>query len=67
MTLTISSWHKADRGNLENVHELTQEQLAKRDIIYIDIANDPINPSVSDQVRPSAVKFMFCNVGRVLQ
>ena len=47
MTLTISSWHKADRGQLENVHELTPAQLEKREIIPIDIANDTINPSVS--------------------
>lgn len=45
MTLTISSWHKADRGQLENVHDLNAAQLEKREIIPIDIANDPINPS----------------------
>lgn len=32
----------ADRGDSENVHELTKEQLAKRKVVRIDIANDPV-------------------------
>lgn len=44
-TLNIISWHKADRGELENVHNLPPEKLAKREIVKIDIANDAVKPA----------------------
>ena len=44
-TLNIISWHKPDRGNIENVHNLSPEKLAKREIVKIDIANDQVRSS----------------------
>ncbi|XP_022901071.1 phosphatidylinositol transfer protein alpha isoform isoform X2 [Onthophagus taurus] len=41
-TITIESVHESDRGQTENVHELTGEKLKQREVVYIDIANDPI-------------------------
>ncbi|XP_038055590.1 phosphatidylinositol transfer protein beta isoform-like [Patiria miniata] len=45
MSLTIETWHKPDRGELHNVHNLPPEKLAKRDVINIDIAHDKIKDS----------------------
>ncbi|XP_022096299.1 phosphatidylinositol transfer protein beta isoform-like isoform X2 [Acanthaster planci] len=45
MSLTIETWHKADRGELHNVHDLPPEKLAKRDVVHIDIAHDKIKDS----------------------
>ena len=36
-----------DNGKLDNVHELDEKQLAEREIIRVDIVNDPIDPRVS--------------------
>ncbi|XP_042960188.1 phosphatidylinositol transfer protein 1-like isoform X1 [Carya illinoinensis] len=36
--LTIETVHRADNGHSENVHGLTKEQLAARQVEYIDIA-----------------------------
>ncbi|XP_070571740.1 phosphatidylinositol transfer protein alpha isoform-like isoform X1 [Ptychodera flava] len=41
--IIIETWHKPDRGEEENVHNLDDEKLAKREIVHIDIANDPIS------------------------
>lgn len=43
MEVSIESWYKEDFGELENVHELTPEQLRNREVIYIDIVNDPVS------------------------
>lgn len=42
-SILIESYHIADRGDQENVHELSPEKLKKREIVTIDIGNDPIN------------------------
>lgn len=39
--LTIETVHKADNGKSENVHALTEEQLAARQVEIIDIASAP--------------------------
>ena len=44
-----------DRGETENAHELTPEQLAKRKVVYIDIANDAL-PSADAQWNPKKVR-----------
>jgi len=36
----IETWHKDDDGTTENVHGLTPDQLAKRQVVTIDIAAD---------------------------
>ncbi|KAJ8751289.1 hypothetical protein K2173_016470 [Erythroxylum novogranatense] len=38
-SLTLETIHKADSGHSENVHGLSEEQLAAREIEYIDIAS----------------------------
>lgn len=38
--------HCADRGEQENVHGLPPELLAQREVIHIDIANDPVAKKV---------------------
>ena len=46
--VTIISMHvDNDNGKLDNVHELDEKQLAKREIVPIDIVNDPVDPRVS--------------------
>jgi len=41
-TFTIETRHFADRGEQENVHNLTPEQLKKREVDFIDIAADKV-------------------------
>ncbi|KAI2804359.1 hypothetical protein BLOT_003341 [Blomia tropicalis] len=43
--LTIETVHAPDRGIQENVHQLPPELLKQREVIYIDIANDPVQQS----------------------
>lgn len=40
--LTIETMHVADRGLQDNVHELPPEKLKIREVVHIDIANDPV-------------------------
>ena len=40
--IKVETYHIGDRGDSENVHELTKEQLAMRKVVHIDIANDPV-------------------------
>ncbi len=39
--------HSPDKGTQENAHELPPEKLRQRDVIFIDIANDPVLNKVS--------------------
>ncbi|GAU95022.1 hypothetical protein RvY_06711 [Ramazzottius varieornatus] len=41
--ITLETLHVADRGDSPNVHRLPPEKLKKREVIYIDIANDPVD------------------------
>lgn len=41
----IETLHLQDKGNTENAHRLTKEQLNKREVVVIDIANDSIQSS----------------------
>ena len=36
--IKIESYHIADRGNSENVHQLPPEKLKCREVVHIDIA-----------------------------
>ena len=45
-SIIVETMHSPDRGTQENVHELTPEELKKREVIYIDIANDPVSQRV---------------------
>ena len=40
-SIIVETMHAPD-----NVHELTPEELKKREVIYIDIANDPVSQRV---------------------
>ncbi|XP_072043628.1 phosphatidylinositol transfer protein alpha isoform-like [Amphiura filiformis] len=44
MEFKIETWHKPGRGELPNVHNLSEKELQKRDVIVIDIASDPVHP-----------------------
>ena len=41
--MVIETYHIADRGESENVHELDKKKLKERTVVPIDIANDPVN------------------------
>ncbi|XP_030754862.1 phosphatidylinositol transfer protein alpha isoform isoform X1 [Sitophilus oryzae] len=41
--LVIETVHAPDRGSQQNVHELPADKLKIRDVVYIDIANDPVS------------------------
>ena len=43
--IIIESYHIADRGEQENVHELEDKKLKKRTVVNIDIANDAVAPA----------------------
>lgn len=41
--ILIDTWHKPGNRDIENVHSLDQKELSKREIVNIDIANDPVS------------------------
>ena len=41
--ICVETYHFADRGTSENLHELPGDKLKHREIVHIDIANDPIS------------------------
>lgn len=41
--IKIESIHLPDKGETENAHGLPQDLLAKREVVKIDIANDPVD------------------------
>lgn len=41
--VSIESWYKEDFGELENVHNLTQQELRNREVVYIDIVNEAVS------------------------
>ena len=45
-TLSITTWHKPGRGEIDNVHNLEASKLALREVVPIDIANDVIKSGV---------------------
>lgn len=53
--IKIESLHVQDNGTQENPFNLSKEQLSKREVITIDIANDPIPQSVTSFTRHSAL------------
>jgi hypothetical protein len=44
--IKIESFHSNENGKIDNVFELPPELLKKREIVYIDIANDHISSNV---------------------
>jgi len=43
--IKVESYHLPGRGDLENVHELTPEQLKVREVINVDIAHAEVSPA----------------------
>ncbi|KAL1453708.1 hypothetical protein WDU94_010024 [Cyamophila willieti] len=41
--IIIESYHIQDNGQQENVHELTGDKLKQREVVHIDIGNDPVS------------------------
>jgi hypothetical protein len=61
--IRITSWHKSGPGDIENVHNLSPQDLKTREVIYIDIAGDPVAPSdYKEDCDPS--KFVSAKTGR---
>lgn len=55
--IKVETYHIADRGETQNAHELTPEQLSQRKVIHIDIANDPVlSGDYKEQWDPSKFK-----------
>ena len=40
--ICVETYHFADRGTSENLHELTPEKLKQREVVLINIASDPV-------------------------
>ena len=62
MIIDISTLHVADRGQSENVHQLTGDELKKRTIVYINIA-DKVNRS-DYKAEDDPEKFKSIKTGR---
>ena len=41
--IKVETYHKPGRGDEDNVHELSPEQLKMREVINIDIAHDKVS------------------------
>lgn len=54
----IETIHLPDRGTTENAHNLTPDLLAKREVIYIDIANDKEYLNAAD-IKPETSPSLF--------
>ncbi|KAJ9588933.1 hypothetical protein L9F63_017811, partial [Diploptera punctata] len=61
--ISIESLHLADTGMEENVHELLPEKLKHRDVVHIDIANDPVT-SADYKADEDPTKFKSEKTGR---
>jgi hypothetical protein len=61
--IRIESLHVADKGTLDNPFNLSKHELDKREVIYIDIANDPVSASdYKEDEDPT--KFLSTKTGR---
>ncbi|KAK7871709.1 hypothetical protein R5R35_013998 [Gryllus longicercus] len=63
MVIMIESMHIADTGHQQNVHELPPEKLKIREIVHIDIANDPVT-SADYKPDEDPTKFKSQKTGR---
>lgn len=61
--IQIESLHVSDRGEQDNVFGLSNDQLKKRDVVYIDIANDTI-PTNEYKAEEDPKKFLSKKTGR---
>ncbi|XP_046963715.1 phosphatidylinositol transfer protein alpha isoform [Vanessa cardui] len=61
--ICIESLHLPDAGDQQNVHELPPEKLKTREVVNIDIANDPL-PSADYKPETDPTKFKSAKTGR---
>ena len=61
--ISIESLHLPDRGDKRNVHNLPPDKLKIREVIMIDIANDPVNHS-DYKVKSDPSKFKSVKTSR---
>jgi len=62
--ICIESMHCPDAGHQENVHELSPDKLAKREVVRIDIANDRVSASdYKEATDPGRYKSLKTNRG----
>lgn len=52
----IETIHLPDKGTTQNAHNLSTEELARREVIYLDIAND--TAFLNSAVSPFDAKFI---------
>lgn len=57
--LTIETVHAPDRGTQENAHQLPPELLKLREVVNIDIANDPVQVPRDLYFQISLVNLIF--------
>ncbi|KAG0730367.1 Phosphatidylinositol transfer protein alpha isoform [Chionoecetes opilio] len=56
-TITVETFHLDDKGTMENVHRLSEEKLKEREVVNIDISNDPVrNTDYKAEEDPSKFK-----------
>lgn len=60
--ISIESIHLNDQGDTENAHQLSPELLKAREVIYIDIANDPMEADTLQAQDPK--QFRSTKTGR---
>ena len=58
--IVIETYHLGDRGDQDNVHELEEKKLKKREVVPIDIANDHVAPA-GDR----SLTVLYCNYPRL--
>ncbi|XP_017301021.2 phosphatidylinositol transfer protein alpha isoform [Diaphorina citri] len=61
--ITIESYHIADAGQQENVHDLPADKLKVREVVHIDIGNDPVSAGDYKETEDPA-KFKSEKTGR---
>lgn len=61
--ICIESLHLPDAGDQQNVHELPPEKLKNREVVNIDIANDPL-PAADYKPETDPTKFKSSKTGR---
>jgi hypothetical protein len=62
MIIDISTLHVSDRGESENVHQLTGDELRKRNVVYINIADKISHNDYKPEDDPE--KFKSIKTGR---
>ena len=61
--IKVETYHKPGRGDEENVHELTPEQLKLREVIHIDITHDKVSPNDYKPDEDLWIPPLLCNPG----